>query len=418
MEKSNLTSLHHRRETCRLCGSRDLATVLPLPPTPAGDHYVPADRAAQMQPVFPMDVYLCRACGLAQLLDVVSPDFLYGAYTYRTSVSLGLTEHFESYVEDVLGVLQPPPNSLVVDIGSNDGTFLGFFKKRGCQVLGVDPAADVAEDAIKACIPTLNRFFDLATAEAIHASHGPARIITANNVFANIDDLDTLMEGITALLAPDGAFVFETGYWPDLVRNKVIDNVYHEHLSYFAVAPLAKFFRKHHLVLSEIRHSDSKGGSIRGIVRPGASGARPSAAVEALLAQEAAFGLKEPSSYTHLAELLAVNREKLLALADNCRTQGKTLAGYGASVGVTTLIYAYGLGSELQFLVDDNPIKQTLFSPGHHLQVLTPQALYERKPDYVILFPWRYADPIMAKHEAFIAGGGKFVLPLPEFRIL
>ncbi len=413
-----MTSLHHRHDTCRLCGSRDLAIILPLPATPAGDHYVPANRTAERQPVFPMDVHLCRSCGLAQLLDVVAPDFLYGAYTYRTSISLGLTDHFESYVQDVLSLLQLPPDSLVVDIGSNDGTFLRFFRKRGCKVLGVDPATDVARDAIEAGIPTLNRFFDQATAEIILASHGPARVITANNVFANIDDLDSLMKGIATLLAPDGAFVFETGYWPDLVRNKVIDNVYHEHLSYFAVAPLAEFFRRHGLVLAEVRHSGSKGGSIRGIVRPAAIGAAPSATVEALLAQEAAFGLKEPITYAPLAGLLAGNREKLLALAADCRTQGKTLAGYGASVGVTTLIYTYGLGPHLQFLMDDNPIKQSLFSPGQHLPVLSSLALYERKPDYAILFPWRYADPIIAKHRAFIEAGGKFVLPLPDFRIL
>ncbi|HEY3327339.1 MAG TPA: class I SAM-dependent methyltransferase [Novimethylophilus sp.] len=409
--------LHHRRKDCRLCGSDELSLALPLPATPAGDHFVPKIRLDVPQPVFPMDVYLCRDCGLAQLLDVVDPGFLYGEYLYRTSISLGLAEHFRRYAAAVIDSIQPPPDALVVDIGSNDGTLLKFFRDSGCQVLGVDPAVSLAEEATRSGIPTLARFFDLATAQAICAAHGQAQIITANNVFANIDDLDSFIAGVTMLLAPGGAFVFETGYWPDLVNNRVIDNIYHEHLSYFSVAPLDKFFRRHGLALVEIQHSASKGGSIRGIVRWLKDGASPSSTVQAFLSQEEAFGLKNPASYQPLIQLLDHLRERFSALTKKCETQHLTLAGYGASVGVTTLIYALELGDKLQFLVDDNPIKHNLHSPGNHIPVLPSEMLYEKNPDYVILFPWRYAAPITARHPGFKAQGGKFVLPLPDFRI-
>lgn len=410
-------SLHHRRADCRLCGSRELTNILPLPSTPAGDHFVPRDKLAQAQPDFPMDVYLCRSCGLAQLLDVVSPSFLYGEYLYRTSISLGLAEHFRRYANAVVDFLQPGKDALTVDIGSNDGTLLKFFRERGCKVLGVDPASSLAEEATQAGIPTMARFFDAETAQEILATHGPAKLITANNVFANIDDIDTFIAGIDQLMAPDGAFVFETGYWPDLVQNRVVDNIYHEHLSYFSVTPLDAFFRRHGMLLVDIHHSDSKGGSIRGIVRRIATGEIPTETVKTFLAAEEAFGLREPDTYRFLPRLMEDIRKSFSSLSQECKANGKTLAGYGASVGVTTLLYALGLGKDVQFLVDDNPIKHGLHSPGHHIPVLPSSVLYERKPDYVILFPWRYANNIMGKHAAFTDQGGKFVLPLPAFEV-
>lgn len=411
-------ALHHRRANCRLCGSQELTNILPLPPTPAGDHFVPHDKLTQVQPEFPMDVYLCRSCGLAQLLDIVSPDFLYGEYLYRTSISLGLAEHFRCYANAVFDFIQPGNDALTVDIGSNDGTLLKFFRERGCKVQGVDPASSLAEEATQAGIPTLARFFDVEAAQKILATHGPAKIITANNVFANIDDVDTFITGIDLLMASDGAFVFETGYWPDLVRNRVVDNIYHEHLSYFAVTPLDAFFRRHGMLLVDIHHSDSKGGSIRCIVRRIGTSDLPSETVKVFLAAEEEFGLLKPNTYQFLPRLMEDVRERFSTLSQECKANGKTLAGYGASVGVTTLIYALGLGKNIQFLVDDNPLKQSLYSPGHHIPVLPSTALYERKPDYVILFPWRYANTIMTKHAAFTNKGGKFVLPLPKFNVL
>lgn len=413
-----INPLYSLRDTCRLCGSDHLANILPLPATPAGDHYVPQEKLCEAQPTFPLDVLLCTDCGQSQLAAVVLPGFLYGSYTYRTSVSLGLAQHFQDYADDLVARLSLPEGSLVVDIGSNDGTFLNGFTRHGLRLLGVDPASTVAQEAIARGIPTINRFFSPETAREIMASHGSARLITANNVFANIDDLESFVAGVALLLDERGAFVFETGYWLDLVNNRVIDNIYHEHLSYFSVAPLARFFARHGLVLTDVVHSSSKGGSIRGIVRRMESGATPSGKVEAMLSAERAFGLHDPASYKPLESLLSDLQNKFGHLVAECQLHEKTLAGFGASVGVTTLLYALGLNDNISFLVDDNPLKQGLFSPGGHIPVLAPQALYDKTPDYVILFPWRYRDTIMAKHAAYTKHGGKFVFPLPTYGML
>src|SRR5712692_4871870 len=255
------------RDTCRLCGSSDLQLVLKMTPTPPGDHYVTAEALDEPQAAYPMDLVMCGQCGLAQLPDVVDPELLYRHYIYNTAVSLGPVQHFDRYAEAVLNCAGPAPGSLVVDIGSNDGTLLRAFAKRGMRVLGIDPARAVARSATEAGIETVPTFFRAALAADLRRERGPASIVTANNVFANVDDLDDLADGIRQLLTPDGVFVFETGYFPDLVRARIIDNIYQEHLSYYAVKPLQRFFPRHGMQLAAVEHEPTKGGSIRGFVR-------------------------------------------------------------------------------------------------------------------------------------------------------
>src|SRR5262249_4776634 len=230
-------------------------------------HYVTAERLNVPQPTFAMTLMMCADCGLAQLPDVVDPEILYRDYIYNTSISLGLVQHFERYAAAVLERVAPAAGSLVVDIGSNDGTLLGAFQRRGMRVLGVDPARDVARKATAAGLETVNAFFSPQLAAELQRDRGGAAIITANNVFANVDDLDEFVDGIRTLLAPDGVFVFETGYFPDLVRQHIIDNIYQEHLSYYGAKPLAAFFPKHGMNLVAMEHEPTKGGSIRGFVQ-------------------------------------------------------------------------------------------------------------------------------------------------------
>ena len=225
-----------------MCGSRDLRLILKMAATPPGDHYVTAEQTRTPQPVYPMDLMMCGGCALVQLPDVVDPELLYRDYIYNTSISLGLVQHFDRYAGAVLDRVAPPQGSLVVDIGSNDGTLLKGFKSRGMRVLGIDPAIEAGRMANAAGLETLSTFFTRGLGARLRAERGPASVITANNVFANVDDLDDLMAGVSELLAPDGTFVFETGYFPDLAKHLVIDNIYHEHLSYYSVTPLVKFF--------------------------------------------------------------------------------------------------------------------------------------------------------------------------------
>lgn len=407
------------RDDCRACASRDLHRILKLEPTPPGDHYVKADALGAEQPVYPMELVMCAACGLAQLPDVVDPELLYRDYIYNTSVSLGLTEHFDRYAQTVVDVLGAPRDSLVVDIGSNDGTLLKAFVARGMRVLGVDPAREVARKATDAGLETLPTFFDAGVGAEIQRERGPAAVVTANNVFANIDDLDGLIAGIRPLLGRDGVFVFETGYFPDLVRQRIIDNIYHEHLTYYSVKPLVAFFRRHGLELVSVHHEPTKGGSIRGFVRPldRPEGAIPPRDLPGLLQAEISGGFDRPESLRSFADAAEKNKADLQSIVADLTNQGRTIAGYGASVGVTTLLYYFGLGRVLSFLADDNPERHGRFTPGLHLPVVPSSALYERNPDDVVLLAWRYADPIMRRHQAYRRAGGRFILPLPEVRI-
>ena len=403
------------RDTCRLCGAADLAVVLRLEPTPPGDHYVTADALHVPQPAYPMTLVMCGQCGLAQLPDVVDPEILYRDYIYNTSISLGLVRHFDAYAASVLARVAPAPASLVIDIGSNDGTLLRAFEARGMRVLGIDPARDVARKATGAGLETVNAFFTSGLADEIRRDRGPAAIVTANNVFANVDDLDDFAAGIRRLLAPDGVFVFETGYFPDLVRQSIIDNIYQEHLSYYSVKPLQRFFPRHGMELAAVDHEPTKGGSIRGFVQlAGAHGRLPEGALAALVADEGVGGFDRPEKLRAFSERTETLRGSLAALVGDLRARGRTLAGYGASVGVTTLLYYFDLGSALSFLVDDNPVRHGRFTPGHHLPVLPSDALYEKRPDDVLLLAWRYADPILKRHAAYRQAGGRFILPLPE----
>jgi SAM-dependent methyltransferase len=408
----------YRRTTCRLCESGDIELVIPLMPTPVADDFIPASRLHEPQETFPLDVFLCRACGLVQLVDVVDASSIYVDYLYVTKSSPGLTDHFRSYADDVIRRLALARGSSVVEIGSNDGTLLSFFKEQGMRVLGVDPAREIARVATEAGIETRPLSFRYDVARELRRERGAADLVVANNVIANIDDLDDFGEGIRHLLAPGGAFVFESGYLADLVQNLVFDNIYHEHLSYHSVKPLACSFARHGMELFDVEHVDTKGGSLRGYVQS-SGGPRPVApAVAAMVASEEAQGLYKPETYGELCRRLDRLRSALVDVLGGLQHRGRSLAGYGASHSVTTLVHHFGVGEFLSFVVDDNPRKHNLYSPGHHLPVLPSVTLVERRPDYVVILPWRFADPIVNRNNVFMAAGGRFIVPVPETRII
>lgn len=406
-----------RRDTCRLCGQLNPHLILSLEPTPPGDHYVTAERLDKPQATYPLDLVWCPNCNHFELADVVDPEILYGNYIYNTSISLGLVEHFQRYADAVLEKVNPPQGALVIDIGSNDGTLLKAFKRRGMQVLGIDPAGEVAKMAVAAGVETLVTFFNAGMAHEIKAKYGPVTIVTANNVFANIDNLTDMITGIRELLAPDGVFVFETGYMVDMVQQTIVDNVYHEHLSYYAVRPLAAFFKRNGMELIEIERVDTKGGSLRGVAQL-AGGPRPTSPnLKTWTDYEINLGFHTDQPFRAFASRVAKVKSDLTHLLRDLKAQGMTVAGYGASVGVTTLIYYFGLNELVSFFIDDNPIRHNLYTPGHHMPVYASDVIYERKPDYVLVLAWRYFEPIRKRHQKYIEQGGHFILPLPEVEI-
>ncbi len=412
-----MTETFCRRKTCRLCRG-ELELVLPLPATPPGDHYVHSGQLNEAQELYSLDIVLCRDCGLAQLACTVAPDILYAKFIYVSSISLGLVEHFRGYAAEVVARARPAPGSLVIDIGSNDGSLLRAFQEQGVKALGVDPAAEIARQATEAGVETVAAYFTPDLARALRARHGAASIVTANNVTANVDDLEEFMLGIRHLLDDDGVLVVETSYLLDVVQKSLIETVFHEHLSYFSVKPLEAFFRRIGMQLIDVRRVPTKGGSIRCLVQRAEGSRKPSPSVAELIAFETAAGLHRPETFEAFAEKLKGVKKKLRQVLGDLKARGNKIAGYGASVGVTTLLYLFDLGDQLDFLTDDNPRKQHTFSPGQHIPVLPPEALYDRGADYVLILAWNYAAPIMKKHRMFAERGGRFILPLPEVEVL
>lgn len=413
-----MSATHYRRDTCRLCGSRNLDVALHYAPTPLADAYVPNELRDVVQEVYPLDLYLCRDCHFSQLCDVIRADSIYVDYIYETKSSLGLVDHFNRYAKDVLDRIKPPPGALIIDLGSNDGTLLRAFKGYGMAVLGIDPAREIARAATESGIETLPEFFTAELSSRIRRERGPAAIVTANNIYANVDELGEFTDNLRTLLAPDGVFVFESYYLGDLIENMVFDFIYHEHLSSFSVAPLVGFFSRHGMELIDAQRVPTKGGSLRYTVQL-AGGPRPiSHSVKQLLAEEDRRGLGRLDTFKAFSAKIEAAKEDLVSLLSRLKSEGKTMAGYGASATTTTLLYHFGLGDFLSYLVDEYSRKQNVLSPGLHLPVLAPQALLDRKTDYVVILAWRYVEPILAKNRAFRDRGGRFIVPLPKLQLI
>jgi hypothetical protein len=411
---------HVKHKTdCRLCGSTSLDHVLPIRPSAIGDAFVAAERLHEPQDLYPLDCYLCLDCGHLQNLDVVDPDILFRDYTYRTSVSLGLVEHFKRYAQSVVSSLSIPKDSLVVEMGSNDGSLLKAFKNEGMRVQGIDPARDIAAAATADGIPTIPDFFTSALAARIKSEQGEAKLFCANNVFAHIDNMSDVVKGIRLLLANDGAFVFEVSYIVDMIDNMVFDTIYHEHVSHHALIPLETFLNRHDMTLFHVERTGTKGGSIRAFAQPASTGVRPrSDELSKLIAEEERRGVTKPKIYRDWFEEIERCKRHVLTYLDQAIADGKLVAAYGASTTTTTLLYHFELESRVKFIVDDNALKQGRFSPGAHIPVLPSSELATKKPDIVVILAWIYAEPILKRNQAYLKAGGRFLLPLPEPKVV
>lgn len=400
--------------SCRLCGDSHLRKVLELAPTPAGDLYLPREKHPERLPVFPLLLNQCSSCGHVQLGGLVDPSYLYRDYIYTTGSSLGLAEHFARYAASTVERLSLKPGSFVVEIGSNDGTMLRAFQNLGMRVLGVDPAREVAKLASDSGIPTIPDFFSADIAQRILQEHGPADLVVANNVMANVADVRAIVSAVRDLLAPEGVFVFETGYLKYLAEDCVFDNIYHEHIDYYSIRPLERFFRSMDMQLFDVIETDSKGSSIRCFVGHSAKSREVSSAVLDLSEREEVRGYGTPQPYERLGQLLQKTKSELHSLLRDAAAKGLRIAGFGASVGVTTVLYEFDLARYITLLLDDNPSRDGLFSPGLGIPVLSAaRVLSENPPDLVLILSWRYAEAILKRHAA-TAPNTKFVRILPQ----
>lgn len=407
-----------KRDTCRLCGSKNLKLALPMKGSAIADAFVSESELHVKQEVFPLDLYLCEDCAHVQLIDVVDPNTLFSDYIYETSMSLGLVAHFKEYATSLISKFGFATDELVVEIGSNDGTHLGFYRDHGMRVLGIDPARRIAAEATERGINTLPEFFTSNLAKNIRETHGAATLVTANNVYAHADNLSDITYGIRELLAPEGIFVFEVSYLDDIVKCYLFDTIYHEHVCYHSIRPFQKFFDTHGLELFDVERIGSKGGSIRGFVQLKGGSRTVSSSVSELIDLEVKEEYHKPETFLRYAERIADKRAQLQELLKKYKDQGKVIVGYGASHTVNTLLYEFELDEYLDYLLDDNERKQGLYSPGQHLEVRPSTNIYEQLPDIIVVLAWNYAEPIMKRHQEFLSKGGSFVIPLPEMKII
>lgn len=407
-----------RRDNCRLCNSKDVVLRLELTACPPVDAHVTKDQLAIKQDSFPLDLFMCNSCGHFQLLDVVDPDILFGHYIYTTSSSPGLVDHFKSYADKAFSLIKDNKEKFALDIGSNDGTLLRFLKEKGCRVQGVDPAKNIAEQATASGIPTLNKFFNNAVAKEIVAAQGKPTLITANNVFAHSDDLAGMLDGVHTLLADDGVFMFEVSYMLGMIHNMVFDFIYHEHLSHHSVKPLVSFMERHGMQLFAVESNASKGGSLRCYAQL-KTGKRPlDKSVQEHLDREEKDGLYRPEIFAKLKARIDETNKKLHQAIDKFRTEKRTITAYGATATSTVLTYHFKLGDDITAVVDDNPVRQGLYTPGYHAPVISADKLKENPNSANIILAWRFADMIIERNKEYLDKGGVFIVPLPEMRIV
>jgi hypothetical protein len=401
---------------CRVCGSRQISTVFRLNDTPLEDQFVGPERVEVAQPVYPLELALCADCGYLHLPHIVSPEASYTDYVYESGVTVGLRNHYDEYAREIAADFEVPAGALMVDLGSNDGSMLASFKRLGMKVVGVEPAGNIAALANRAELTTINDFFTDQVAADILARFGAARVVTANYMYANIDDVAGFTRSVATLLDRDGIFVMQTGYHPEQMKIRMFDYIYHEHFSYFTVEVLGSLFAAAGLEIIDAQKMAPKGGSVR-IVAQRQKGSRAvRASVGQLLAEERQLGMRDAETYRQFAVEIADAKTQLLALLKRLKAEGKRIAGFGASHSTTTLIYHFELAPYLDYLVDDNPLKQGKFSPGLHLPVYSPEKLHKNPPDYVIILGWQHQNSILKRHQ--LSNNGRWIIPLPDLKIV
>ena len=403
---------------CRGCTSSRMYRFLELGDHPLANGFLRPDQLSEPEPRFPLDVYVCLDCGLIQVADQVPAGF-FRHYVYIPSAAAASEGHFAGLAAVVSERLLADTNDLTVDIGCNDGLFLSLLAKHGARTLGIDPATNIAELARAKGVDVVNEYFDPDVASAVREEHGPARVVVATNTFHHIGDLDPFTLGVTQLLADDGVFVVEVPHALELVELNEFDGVYHEHVSQLTVKSFVDHFRRFGLEVFDIEPLAIHGGSIRVFARRSGNGAQPTPKVETWLERERERGLFEETTYDSFRERVERNRERLLEILRGLRGGGDRIAGYGASARGNTLLNYCGIGPDLlDYVVDRNPLKHGLHTPGMHIPVVDVDRLHDDPPAYLLLIAWNFADEIVAQQDAYRENGGRFIVPIPEPTLL
>lgn len=402
---------------CRSCSANRLQPILSLGKTPLANRLLTAEQLSEREPTYPLDLAFCSDCSLVQITETVPPAELFSEYSYFSSFSDTAVLSAKHLAERLADERSLAAASLVMEIASNDGYLLQHYRDLGVPVLGIEPAANVARVAESRKIPTRCDFFGRRLAQELAAEGRRADVVHANNVLAHVADLNGVVAGIALVLKPGGVAVIEVPYLRDLIEKCEFDTIYHEHLCYFSLSALDRLFSRHRLVLADVEHLSLHGGSLRLFVTP--EGTAPSKAVADMLEAERTTGLLAVGYYRDFSKQIEALRNALVGLLRRLRSDGKTIAAYGASAKGSTLLNVFGIGADvLDFVVDRSTVKQGRFTPGAHLPILPTEALLERKPDYVLLLTWNFAEEILAQQANYRAQGGRFIIPVPTPQVV
>lgn len=402
---------------CRSCGSTQLKTFLPLGETPLANRLLSAEELNQPEVRYPLTVAFCPDCKLVQLLETVPPEELFSEYLYFSSFADTVVQNAHDLVERLIPALGLNSQHLVVELASNDGYLLQFYQQHGIPVLGIDPAENIAKAAEEKGVPTLCEFFGMDVARDLTGKGYHADVIHGNNVLAHVADLNGFVGGIAELLKPDGVAVIEVPYVRDLIERLEFDTIYHEHLCYYSVTALQQLLARHGLTLADVERIPIHGGSLRLFIRK--KGAEISRNVTDLLAEEKAIGMDQFAYYANFGTRVENLKEELVSLLQEFKQNGQEVAVYGASAKGATLLNFFGIGRDLlTYVVDRSTVKQGMFTPGTHLPILAPEKLLCDLPPYTLLLVWNFADEVMAQQSAYREKGGKFILPIPEVKIV
>lgn len=410
-----------KRTTCRICGSAKLFQFLNLGETPLADAFVERENLSKPESRHPLDVAVCENCSLVMLLNIVPPEALFGdTYAFYTSGSPQAVIHFRKYAHEVMDRFPSLAKKLTIDIASNDGVLLRPLKEMGAKVLGVEPAKNVAVVANAAGIETITEFFNSKTAEKILKERGSAGLILANNVIAHVDDVLDFVKGVKTLLDPEGVFIFEAQYFPNLLFKNQFDNVYHEHHSFYSLRPLKLLMEKSGLKIFDVEEVDTQGGSLRVFVKHPDGPHKTQPIVEEMIRKEIEMKLNLNEPYANLAVRVEGIKKELIQILSDLKKQGKKIVGYGAPAKGNTLLNFCGIDARyVDYIVDKTYFKHGKFTPGTHIPVFPTEKIEEDgHPDYYLLLVWNYAPGILKQEEEFRKKGGKFIIPIPKPHIV